>query len=52
LVREADACWEAAGDDPAGTRWRRDRALLSVASSTRAKRLERAWERINEDHRA
>lgn len=46
LVREADACWDAAGDDPAGVRWRRDRALLSVAGSARAKRLERAWERI------
>jgi acyl-CoA dehydrogenase len=52
LVREADACWEAAGDDPARARWRRDRALLSVASSARAKRIERAWERIAEKHRA
>ena len=46
LVQEADACWEAAGSDPAGTRWKRDRALLSVASSARAKRLERSWERL------
>jgi acyl-CoA dehydrogenase len=46
LVREADVCWEAAGDDPAGVRWMRDRALLSVAGSARAKRLERAWERV------
>jgi acyl-CoA dehydrogenase len=46
LVGEADACWEAAGSDPAGERWTRDRALLSVASSARGKRLERAWERI------
>ena len=46
LVGEADSCWEAAGEDAAGVRWRRDRALLSVANSARAKRLERAWERL------
>lgn len=47
LVREADACWDVAGDDAAGERWKRDRALLSVASSAREKRLARAWERID-----
>lgn len=46
LVGEADACWEMAPEDPAGIRWRRDRALLSVASSARAQRIERAWERV------
>ncbi len=52
LVREADGYWDASGCDPAAMRWRRDRALLSVASSARAKRLARAWERIEEEHRA
>lgn len=46
LVREADACWDAAGDDAASLRWKRDRDLLSVAGSARAKRIARAWERI------
>jgi alkylation response protein AidB-like acyl-CoA dehydrogenase len=46
LVGEADACWESAGDDPASLRWRRDRALLAVASSARAKRRERAWDKL------
>jgi len=46
LVQEADTCWEAAATDPAAERWRRDRGLLSVAASARAKRIERAWERI------
>lgn len=49
LMAEADACWEAAGDDSAGARWKRDRALLSVAGAARAQRIERAWERIAED---
>jgi alkylation response protein AidB-like acyl-CoA dehydrogenase len=47
LVREADAHWEAAGDDPAGSRGKRDRALLAVASSARVKRVERAWEALS-----
>ena len=46
LVREAEPWWDAAGDDAASLRWRRDRGLLSVAASARAKRIERAWERI------
>ena len=48
LVGEADACWEAAGGDPACVRWKRDCALLAVAGSARAKRLERAWENISD----
>jgi hypothetical protein len=47
LVPQADACWEAACDDPSAIRWRRDRTLLSVANSARAKRLERAWEKLS-----
>ena len=46
LLREADACWAATPGDPACLRWRRDRALLAVASKARAQRIERAWERI------
>lgn len=46
LVREADACWAAAPEDPACLRWTRDRALLAVASSARVKRIARAWEQI------
>jgi acyl-CoA dehydrogenase len=46
LVREAEPWWDAAGDDTASLRWKRDRGLLSVAASARAKRIERAWERI------
>jgi alkylation response protein AidB-like acyl-CoA dehydrogenase len=46
LTGEADTCWEGAVDDPASLRWKRDRALLSVASSARAQRLERAWENL------
>lgn len=46
LLREAEACWDAAANDAASLRWKRDRALLSVAASARAKRIERAWERI------
>jgi hypothetical protein len=52
LLHEADANWEAAGDDSAGLRWRRDRALFAVASAAREKRLARAWERIDEQRRA
>lgn len=46
LLRDAEACWDAAANDAASLRWKRDRALLSVAASARAKRIERAWERI------
>jgi len=52
LVAEADAHWNGAVGDPASVRWKRDRALLSVASTARAKRLERAWENISEPNSA
>ena len=43
LVASLDSSW--ANVDPAlRARWERDRVLLDVASSARAKRLERAWE--------
>ena len=47
LLREAEPCWDAAGDDVASLRWKRDRGLLSVAGPAREKRIERAWERID-----
>jgi acyl-CoA dehydrogenase len=46
LRAEADAHWGAAAGDAAAGRWLRDRELLKVASSARARRTERAWERI------
>ena len=46
LLAEADTYWDGAGDDAAAGRWRRDRALLTVAAKARAQRLERAWERV------
>jgi len=46
LLAEAEPFWAAAADDAAGTRWKRDRALLAVAAAARDKRLARAWERI------
>lgn len=52
LVQEADPFWQAATGDPAEQRWRRDRALLSVASAARGKRLERAWSNILEANSA
>jgi len=46
LRAEADALWQSGPSDEASTRWQRDRELLKVASTTRAKRTERAWERL------
>lgn len=46
LYDEAGALWAAAGDDPAALRWQRDAALFAVASSARAQRAARAWERL------
>jgi len=46
LVRDAEPCWDAVPDDAAALRWKRDRGLLAVAASARAKRTQRAWERI------
>ena len=45
LIAEADANWERAQDE-AAARWRRDRELLNVASSARARRCAGAWERL------
>jgi acyl-CoA dehydrogenase len=46
LIEEAETFWSAAGDDPAASRWRRDRELFAVAGSARARRTVRAWERL------
>lgn len=46
LAKEADPLWAATPDDPAASRWRRDRALLGIASQARKARRERAWERL------
>jgi alkylation response protein AidB-like acyl-CoA dehydrogenase len=46
LRAEADRLWESGPSDEASARWQRDRELLKVASTTRAKRTERAWERL------
>jgi len=46
LRTEADAHWQDGPADEACARWQRDRELLKVASTARAKRTERAWERI------
>lgn len=51
LVLEADARWAAAGDDPAATRWVRDRKLMGVASKARVQRLAAAWQRLDADAR-
>ena len=45
---EADALWQSGAADEAAARWQRDRELLKVASSARAKRTERAWERLTQ----
>ena len=46
LRSEADALWQSGPSDEASGRWLRDRELLRVASTARAKRTERAWERL------
>lgn len=46
LISETEENWKAARDDAAAVRWQRDRELLGVASSARARRTERAWERL------
>jgi acyl-CoA dehydrogenase len=46
LRTEADAHWQGGPADEACVRWQRDRELLKVASTARAKRTERAWERL------
>lgn len=46
LRTEADSHWASGPSDEAAARWVRDRELLKVASTARAKRTERAWERL------
>jgi hypothetical protein len=46
LVAETDPLWDAAPDEAARTRWRRDRALMDIAAGTRRQRTARAWERV------
>jgi len=46
LRAEADANWASTASDEAFERWQRDRELLKVASTARAKRTARAWERL------
>jgi alkylation response protein AidB-like acyl-CoA dehydrogenase len=43
---DAGALWSQQPDDPAARRWARDTALFAVAGSARARRAERAWERL------
>jgi acyl-CoA dehydrogenase len=45
LLTEIEASWAVAGG-PAYELWQRDRLLLGIAESARAKRLERAWARL------
>jgi alkylation response protein AidB-like acyl-CoA dehydrogenase len=46
LRTDADAHWQGGPADEASARWQRDRELLKVASTARAKRTERAWEQL------
>lgn len=46
LVADADQYWNESASDEAAVRWKRDRALFGVAATQRAKRTERAWERL------
>lgn len=42
LLARAEPCWDGA-PEPVRACWRRDRAVLAVASKARAARLEKAW---------
>jgi hypothetical protein len=46
LIAETENYWEAAAQDPAAERWKRDRELLKVAAGIRAQRTKRAWETL------
>lgn len=46
LIEATEPFWNAAGQDPAVSRWRRDRELFAVASSARAQRTIRAWQQL------
>lgn len=43
---EAETFWQAAGDDPAAQRWRRDLPVFEIAANAREARATRAWERL------
>jgi alkylation response protein AidB-like acyl-CoA dehydrogenase len=43
---DAGTAWSRQPDDPAAQRWARDAALFAVAAGARARRAERAWERL------
>lgn len=51
LFAEAGTLWQRHGADAAAQRWQRDAALFDVASSARAQRAARAWQRL-QDHEA
>jgi len=46
LYAEGGSRWSSTHDDPAAARWVRDAPLFDVASGTRARRADRAWERL------
>jgi acyl-CoA dehydrogenase len=46
LMAEAESNWDASPADAARARWLRDRELLQVAASARARRTESAWRRL------
>ena len=46
LYADAGRLWAQCGTDAAAQRWQRDAALFAVASSARAQRSARAWERL------
>ncbi len=50
LLADLEASWAAVGG-ASFTLWQRDRLLLGIAESARAKRLERAWARLAEGGR-
>ncbi len=46
LFDEANAHWAQTPDDPAASRWTRDRELFATAGKARALRTQRAWEAL------
>lgn len=46
LFAQADENWDRTPGDPAAARWKRDRALFSVAAKARAARIARAWQAL------
>lgn len=47
LIQECDVLWSRSPRDPAAARWLHDRELLGVGRGLRARRRERAWERVS-----